>query len=173
MEIDKKTWKKILFLDIDGVLASFDFLIKNGGKSGFIERNKVALLNKLKPYGVEVVISSSWGYNEDTVDALTSCGLELPIIGGTDHFSNDWMCRGNEIAKWIVSTFNNYSVFTGKPYIYEGYTGEDYEYVILDDDADMLMCQKDNFIKISRKTGITEEDIEKIINILERRNLVK
>ena len=171
--MDKKTWRKILFLDIDGVLASFDFLIKNGGKSGFIERNKVALLNKLKPYGVEVVISSSWGYNDDTVDALTSCGLELPIIGGTDHFSNDWMCRGNEIAKWIVSTFNNYSVFTGKPYIYEGYTGEDYEYVILDDDADMLMCQKDNFIKISRKTGITEEDIEKIINILERRNLVK
>ena len=173
MEIDKKTWRKILFLDIDGVLASFDFLIKNGGKSGFIERNKVALLNKLKPYGVEVVISSSWGYNDDTVDALTSCGLELPIIGGTDHFSNDWMCRGNEIAKWIVSTFNNYSVFTGKPYIYEGYTGEDYEYVILDDDVDILMCQKDNFVKISRKTGITEEDIEKIINILERRNLNK
>ena len=170
MEMDKKTWRKILFLDIDGVLASFDFLIKNGGKSGFIERNKVALLNKLKPYGVEVVISSSWGYNKDTVDALIYCGLELPIIGGTDHFSNDWLCRGNEIAKWIVSTFNNYSVFTGKPYIYEGYTGEDYEYVILDDDVDILMCQKDNFINISRKTGITEEDIEKIINILERKN---
>lgn len=173
MEMDKKTWRKILFLDIDGVLASFDFLMKNGGKSGFIERDKVALLNKLKPYNVEVVISSSWGYNKDTVDALISCGLELPIIGGTEHFSNDWLCRGNEIAKWIVSTFNNYSVFTGKPYIYEGYTGEDYEYVILDDDTDMLMCQKDNFINISRKTGITEEDIEKIINILERRNLNK
>jgi hypothetical protein len=169
MEIDKKTWKKILFLDIDGVLASFDFLIKNGGKSGFIERNKVALLNKLKPYGVEVVISSSWGYNKDTVDELISCGLELPIISGTDHFSNDWLCRGNEIAKWIVSIFDNYSVFTGKPYIYEGYKGEDYEYVILDDDVDILMCQKDNFVNVSRKTGITEEDIEKIINILERK----
>ena len=171
--MENKTWRKILFLDIDGVLSSVDFLIKTGGKDGYIDKNKVALLNKLKPYGVEVVISSSLGYNEDTVDALTSCGLELPIIGGTDHFSNDWLCRGNEIAKWIVSTFNNYSVFTGKPYIYEGYTGEDYEYVILDDDVDILMCQKDNFVKISRKTGITEEDIEKIINILERRNLVK
>jgi CRISPR/Cas system type I-B associated protein Csh2 (Cas7 group RAMP superfamily) len=32
------------------------------------------------------------------------------------------------------------------------------------------MCQKDNFVNISRKTGITEEDIEKIINILERKN---
>ena len=44
------------------------------------------------------------------------------------------------------------------------------EYVILDDDADILMCQKDNYININRKTGITKEDIEKIINILERKN---
>lgn len=173
MEIDKKTWRKILFLDIDGVLASFDFLIKNGGKSGFIERNKVALLNKLKPYNVEVVISSSWGYNKDTVDTLISCGLELPVIGGTEHFSNDWLCRGNEIAKWIVSTFDNYSVFTGKPCIYDEYKGEDYEYVILDDDTDMLMCQKDNFIHIDRETGLTEEHIEMVINILERKKLEK
>ena len=56
--MDKKTWKKILFLDIDGVLASVDFLIKTGGKDGYIDKNKVALLNKLKPYNVEVVIYS-------------------------------------------------------------------------------------------------------------------
>lgn len=171
--MDKKTWRKILFLDIDGVLASIDFLIKNGGKSGFIERNKVALLNKLKPYNVEVVISSSWGYNKNTVDTLILCGLELSVIGGTEHFSNDWLCRGNEIAKWIVSTFDNYSVFTGKPYIYEGYKGEDYEYVILDDDTDMLMCQKDNFIHIDRESGLTEEHIDRAIDIFERRNLNK
>ena len=104
---------------------------------------------------------------------MISCGLELPIIDGTEHFYNEWTCRGNEIAKYLANTFNNYSVFTGRPYIHEGYKGEDYEYVILDDDVDMLMCQKDNFINIDRETGITEEDIEKIINILERRNLVK
>jgi hypothetical protein len=170
MEINKKTWKKILFLDIDGVLASHEFLIKNGGKSGFIDKEKVALLNKLKPYNVEVVISSSWGYNEDTVNRLVSCGLELPIIGGTEHFSNDWLCRGNEIAKWLSVTFDNYSVFTGKPYIYEGYTGEDYEYVILDDDVDMLMCQKDNFIHVNVYEALTEDDINKVIEILERKN---
>ena len=85
MEIDKKTWKKILFLDIDGVLASHEFLIKTGGKSGFIDKEKVALLNKLKPYNVEVVISSSWGYNEDTVNTLISCGLELPIMSDWDY----------------------------------------------------------------------------------------
>lgn len=173
MEIDKKTWKKILFLDIDGVLSSNEFFIKTGGKSGFIDKEKVALLNKLKPYNVEVVISSSWGYNEDTVNTLISCGLELPIIGGTEHFHNNWVCRGNEIAKWLSVTFDNYSVFNGRPFIYEGYKGSDYEYVIIDDDVDMLMCQKDNFIKVDSDTGLTEDDVNKIIDILERRNLVK
>lgn len=171
MEIDKKTYKKILFLDIDGVLASIDFLCRTNGECGFIDKNKIALLNKLKPYGVEIVISSSWGYNEDTVNDLTDAGLELPIIGGTEHFYKNWTCRGNEITKYLTDTFNNYSVFTGKPCIYEGNKGEDYEYVILDDDTDMLMCQKDNFIHIDRETGLTEEHIERTIDIFERRNL--
>ena len=164
--METKKCRKILFLDIDGVLASTDFLSKYGGK--FIDKEKVALLNKLKPYDVEVVISSSWGYNEDTVKELTECGLELPIIGGIEHFHKDWLCRGAEIAKWLDDTFGDYDVFTGEVY---SYTDEDCEYVILDDDVDMLMCQKDNFVNVSRKTGITEEDIEKIINILERKKI--
>ena len=173
--MDKKPLRKILFLDIDGVLASIDFLCKTKGECGFIDKNKIALLNKLKPYGVEVVISSSWGYNEDTINELTESGIELPIIGGTEHFYNNWTCRGNEIAKWLQSTFNNYSVFTGRPYVYnyEGYESEDFEYVILDDDEDMLLCQKNNFIHINREHGVTEEDIEQAINILERKNLEK
>ena len=162
--METKKWRKILFLDIDGVLASYDFL-KTG--SGFIDKEKVALLNKLKPYGVEVVISSSWGYNEDTVKQLTECGLELPIIGGTEHFYNDWICRGNEIAKWLFNTFGDYNVFTGRPY---NYNGNDYEYVILDDNDDMLMCQKDNFIQVDIDTALTEEHIKKSIDMFERKN---
>lgn len=165
--MESKTWKKILFLDIDGVLASTDYLLS---LKGFIDKEKVALLNMLKPYDVEVVISSSWGYNDDTVKQLTICGLELPIIGGTEHFYNDWMCRGNEIAKWLVDTFDEYNVYTGKA---TSYSGKDYEYVILDDDEDMLMCQKDNFIHVDRHTALTEENIKKAIDIFERKNLKK
>lgn len=165
--MESKTWKKILFLDIDGVLASYDYLLS---LKGFIDKEKVALLNMLKSYDVEVVISSSWGYNDDTVKALTACGLELPIIGGTEHFYTDWMCRGNEIAKWLVDTFDEYNVYTGKA---SSYSGKDYEYVILDDDEDMLMCQKDNFIHVDRYTALTEENIKKAIDIFERKNLKK
>lgn len=163
MEIKK--WRKILFLDIDGVLASTDFLRKSGGK--FIDKRKVALLNKLKPYGVEVVISSSWGYNDDTVKELTECGLELPIIGGTEHFHSDWLCRGNEIAKWLNDTCGDFDVFDGIAY---SYSDEDYEYVILDDDVDMLLCQKDNFIHVDSYKALTKKDINKAIDIFERKN---
>ena len=165
--MENKTWKKILFLDIDGVLASYNFLCGTDGEKGFIDKEKVALLNKLKPYGVEVVISSSWGYNEDTVKQLTACGLNLPIIGGTEHFYSDWLCRGNEIAKWLSYTFGNYNVFTGEV---SSYSDKDYEYVILDDNDDMLMCQKDNFIHVDTDEALTEEDINKAIDIFERKN---
>ena len=168
--METKTWRKIIFLDIDGVLASEDFLRKTAGKEGFIDKEKVALLNKLKPYDVEVVISSSWGYNEDAVKQLTACGLDLPIIGGTEHFHSDWLCRGNEIAKWLSCTFGNYNVFTGEA---SSYSDKDYEYAILDDNDDMLMCQKDNFIYVDSYNALLEEHIEKAIDILERKNLKK
>ena len=43
--MENNTWKKILFLDIDGVLASVDFLCRTAGRAGFIDKEKVALLN--------------------------------------------------------------------------------------------------------------------------------
>ena len=53
--------------DIDGVLASVDYLCRTSRQPYFIDKEKITLLNKLKDYDVEVVISSSWGYNDDTV----------------------------------------------------------------------------------------------------------
>ena len=164
--MENKPYRKILFLDIDGVLGGNDFLERTKGREGFIDREKIALLNKLKSYGVEVVISSSWGYNEDTVNKLTTNGLELPIIGGIEHFHKGWLCRGTEIAKWLDDTFGDYDVFTGKVY---SYTDEDCEYVILDDDVDMLLCQKDNFVHVDTNVALTEEDINKAIVIFERK----
>ena len=84
--------KKIIFLDIDGVLAGEDFFRKRLG--GFIDPKKIELINQLK--GAEIVISSSWGYdNGRTEKSLRDCGLTLPIIGYTKHEHVDWICRGN------------------------------------------------------------------------------
>lgn len=42
----------------------------------------------------------------------------------------------------------------------------DYRYVILDDIADMLLSQRDNFIQINPNSGITEAYALKAIEIL-------
>ena len=146
-----------------------DYLCRTSRQPSFIDKEKVALLNKLKDYDVEVVISSSWGYNDDTVKQLTATGLELPIIGGTEHFYSDWMCRGNEIAKWLCVNCEGYNVFTGKAGNY--YSEIDYEYVILDDNDDIMLSQRNNFVHVDSYTALTEEDIQKCIDILTRKNL--
>ncbi len=166
-------WRKTIFLDIDGVCNGEDFYLKTRGKSGHFDPKAIALLNQLKDIGAEVVVSSSWG--EDGVKTLREVGLELPIIGVTEHFHVDWLCRGNEIEKWLLLNFKGMGTRygldeTGLPY-YRKHFGDvhvDYEYVILDDDTDFLLGQKDNFIHVSRQTGLTQADIDKARKILTR-----
>lgn len=167
-------YKKIIFLDIDGVLASVKYLCTG---QGFVDPEKCKLLNTLEDIGAEIVISSSWGYDGGrTEKTLRDCGLTLPIIGYTQHlhFNWEWACRGNEIDKWITDNFGGMGTMwgcddDGLPYHRHHRDGTtDYEYVILDDGEDMLLGQKDNFIKIHDHTGITKRDINKARKILTR-----
>lgn len=128
----------------------------------FIDPDKCNLLNQLE--GAEVVISSSWGYdNGRTEKILKDCGLTLPIIGYTKklHYQYEWACRGNEIEAWLQDAFD------GKGTMFGGiWTDCDYEYVIIDDDKDMLLGQVEHFVHVKNLTGITQEDINKAKKIL-------
>lgn len=152
--------RRILFLDIDGICNSDVFYLETRGKKGNFDPEAISLLNKLKPLNVEVVVSSTWG--EEGVKQLKNVGLELPIIGTTVHFHTEWFCRGNEIEKWLIDNFNRGTKFGDSNYFIK----RNYNYVIVDDDCDFLLGQKDNFVHVDRKTGITKEDIEKIKKIL-------
>ena len=176
-----KDWKKIIFIDIDGTVNSDQWYEKTRGRSGNIDPEAIALLNQLEEFGVEVVISSSWG--EDAIKPLQEVGLKLPIIGCTEHlhFYQDWLCRGNEIEKWLIENmYTNKSGMgtkygidgNGTPYYRKHYhEGDiDYEYVIFDDDTDMLLGQAPNFIRVNDATGVTQEDIDKAKKILNREN---
>lgn len=169
-------WKKIVFLDIDGVVNSEQWYVKTRGRSGDFDPEKIKLLNQLKDIDSEVVISSSWG--ESGVKPLQDVGLELPIVGVTEHFYVDWFCRGNEIEKWLLVNFEGMGTKyglddNGFPYYRKRYGNEltDYEYVIIDDDTDFLLGQVDNFIHVDRNTGITQADIDKARKILNREPL--
>lgn len=150
--------RKLIFLGIDGVLASEDFLIQ---RKGWIEPEKIELLNQLATSETEIVISSSLGYNDGkTEESLVAAGLKIPITGYTDKLMSrhKWTCRGNEIEKYIIDHFENYES--------SAMNMDDYDYVILDDDCDFLMTQKNNFVQVDRYTALTDADIEKAKEIL-------
>lgn len=91
---------------------------------------------------VKIVVSSSWRINE-TVESLKqilypSKLISEAIIGVTESFSN---LRGYEIQKWL----------DGHP--------EVKNYVIIDDDNNMLDSQKDNFVKTSFMHGFQYGDM--------------
>lgn len=143
--------KRYLFLDVDGVCNHDDWYYKNRAiarnKCGDYDPHVIELLNQLEDLDVKVVISSSWGTM--AYEPLKKLGLKLPIIGHTDQIYSEWMCRGNEIAKWL---YENHI---------EEHIDDTYEYVIFDDMKDMLMEQEDNFIWVDSRHGLTQEHINK------------
>lgn len=187
--------KRFIFLDVDGVLNHPEWYqrIRNqrNGKLAGIPMNEyhmdpiaVQRLNQLK--GAEVIISSSWDYDPETVEGLRKAGLELPIIGGIDHieYQNMYICRGNSIAKWFNDKYNHsipwdylfdtdgwyntHVTFGGNMLQIATNTEEkvvhpdnvQLSYVIIDDDADMLIWQQKHFVHVNNNKGLTDENIE-------------
>lgn len=185
--------KRFVFLDVDGVLNHpewYQRIRKQKGREGLkdlpmnvyhMDPIAVQRLNQLK--GAEVVISSSWDYDDETVEGLKQAGLELPIIGGIDHieYANLYIARGNAIAKWFNDKYNH-SIPWDYLFDKEGwynthvtYDGNLFDldrkrivhpdniqisYVIIDDDADMLIWQQKHFVHVNSNYGLTDTNIE-------------
>ena len=148
--------KKILFLDIDGVLNSEEFFERCYNEKKFDDLDPV-LVQKLNTLECEVVISSSWGCdNGQTWKKLRLKGFNLKVIGYTEHheMGSIWIVRGNSIKKWLNDNIG-----------YEHF--KKCRYAILDDDSDMLLEQKDHFVQTDFRHGVTDADIERIKEILD------
>lgn len=158
---------KIIFLDFDGVLNSRLWFDKTKGNREHDSLDEVAVgfLNTLiKKTGAKVVVSSTWrlGHTVDELqEILNRSGFEGEVIDKTVDMrkgeDGDCILRGNEILQWIKS----------HPEIVQvGYW--DYKnYVIFDDDSDMLYWQRYNFIQTDPYVGLTPNNIykaEKILN---------
>lgn len=169
--------KKIIFLDIDGVIST--------QKSHYsLDKDACDLLGKIiDATDAKIVISSSWRRNtvEDTKIELTTIRHFVPfpfpyadrIIGVTiraySYLKDNVRLsipRGVEIKQWIDTHIHsdNGESWDSKE------IGVDFNYVILDDDSDMLLEQAEHFIKTDTYLGLTKDDVEKAISILNRNN---
>lgn len=146
----------IIFLDFDGVLNSISWYKRREKKKHAtrlefklheFDPECIELLNKLcQDINAKVVISSTW-----RIDGLDACRNYLSLSGGTFEViditgQSQSRHRGLEIEKWLTDNKPN----------------DFLEYVIIDDDDDMLPSQYTNFFQTKFEVGLTEEICDRI-----------
>ncbi len=162
---------KVVFLDIDGVLNTkwwYTQMDRNTPKDQYgyaFDPRAVANLKRIvEETGADIVISSSWkcmGLSQ-MEDMWEERNLPGKIIGITPNSVSDEMLlnadidsielfhiRGEEIKEWLAKH--------GKRVC---------NYAIIDDMDNMLPEQQSHFVHTNPEVGITENDAEKAVDIL-------
>lgn len=167
--------KKIIFLDIDGVLATPEYL-KDGLWALNPEKQKL-LGEIIAQTDAKIVLSSSWRYAtlEQTKEHMEQEGfLFNDVLIGVTIRAYQYLERGTgvhlsiprgvEIKQWVDTNIHSDN---GKNWERKK-LGKDYTYVILDDEGDMLLEHKDNFVKTKSEIGLTDDDVKNAVKILNK-----
>lgn len=184
-----ETTLKLIFLDIDGVLNSNDFavwcattdegkqFIKDGGHH-WVDPNVVNRIIKIcDETEAGIVLSSSWRFwnLESTIEDLNRYrdlkGIAERLIGVTPRLKMSSSYRGPEI-QWFLDNIvkppiDPYNRFYDYDFFKQA-KRKKISYCIIDDDTDMLPEQMDNFVNTDFMVGLTDEDTNKIIAILNK-----
>ena len=157
--------ERIIFLDIDGVLNCQIFFEKHFSSKKILRKKvqtkemdkedyyksqicveRIEWLNSLcQKFNAVVVVSSTWrkGKTFDELQAiLNNSGATFKVVGKT--CEDDSRIRGVEIERYLRSVD-----FKG-------------QYVIIDDDSDMLLQQQHNFFQTDNYSGLTPTICHKI-----------
>lgn len=158
---------KVIFLDIDGVIATPLACVAFGRGLWSIDPTLAKLIGVLcERTGATLVISSTWrhGHSWSTFfDLFTAYGLDRHLFCDSDFWCTassvpgNTDSRGGEINHWLEEYHKNLN---------EKREPVD-NYLILDDDSDFTDEQKEkHFIKTYYKTGITIDDFDKAVEML-------
>ena len=159
---------KVIFLDIDGVLNSEEFFVertqncrydayRSAGYSAKMSRSlcsldsvAIANLNHLiTKTGAKIVVSSTWRGDDPFLQEVFAI-VGIPVYIGVTPYTVT-RHRGMEIEYWLDKH------------------PEVENYVILDDDNDMLDKQLEHFVQTDAyKRGLSLENVEQAIKILNK-----
>ncbi len=159
--------KKFIFIDFDGVLNSdnnFQCLCKAGKPTmdefgtvfdSVCVRNFRTIIDAT---GAKIVVTSSWRYLlgfEGLCEMWKKRNLPGKVYSTTPMAmlleQNESNVRGMEIDNWLEK---------GK------YNEDNCRYVILDDVDEFTASQQSHLINVNPLTGLTEQDVEKAIELL-------
>lgn len=145
---------KILFLDIDGVLNSkfyYKYIYKpDNGLSRFDPYCAVLIRRLVEEFSLQIVITSTW--RNGLVDRLMR---ELQDNGLDNFLHSDWhtpilrfASRGKEIKSWL----DKHPEVT--------------DYLIIDDNENLLEYQMERFVKTNNFLGMAQEHYNQARSIL-------
>ena len=171
--------KKVIFLDIDGVLNSTRTLYEDDSLEDDLILNLKELVNKTK---AKIILSSSWRISTYAIatlmDKLDKFGLA--IYGMTcDGVNLDWLEKYEfDVTKKYLDTKFDYDESKQLKITHDRgaeifkwlHDHDDCAYVILDDEIEDIKpyFSESVIVKTSYKTGLTKEDIKKAIQILNK-----
>lgn len=156
--------KFFIFLDVDGVLNNQTYTIHQAilnntryfcSSVPFDDRSLQALkylVNNINK-DVNIIISSTWRL-DDTDMSILSARLKEYGLRVQDKTSNKVLTRGEEIDYYCKE--HNISD----------------NYLIIDDDTDMLKHQLNNFIHCNSLIGFTALDAENALKLIRKENVV-
>ena len=171
--------KKVIFLDIDGVLNSSRTLHEDISLEDDLILNLKELVDKTK---AKIILSSSWRLSTEAIatlmDKLDKFGL---IISGMtcDGVDLDWLEKYEfDVTKKYLDTKFDYDENRQIKITHERGAEifkwlchhDDCAYVILDDNIEDIKpyFNEPIIVKTSYKTGLTKEDVKKAIQILNK-----
>ena len=171
--------KKVIFLDIDGVLNSSRTLYEDISLEDDLISNLKELVDKT---GAKIILSSSWRLSTEAVatliDKLDKFGLA--ISGMTyDGVDLDWLEKYEfDVTKKYLDTKFDYDENRQIKITHDRgaeifkwlHDHDDCAYVILDDEIEDIKpyFSESVIVKTSYKTGLTKEDVKKAIKILNK-----
>lgn len=163
----------LIFLDIDGVLNSHNFFSSRVSCKSIlddIDPNAVEILNKIvDKTGASVVISSTWRKirtHEEIHKILVERGYRHNnVIGSTPVMDT---VRGIEID-WFLKEMGFNPVYYDKDLCQSHINSSKIKnYLILDDEPDMLYIQKNNLLVTNMQSGLLSEHVDICVDILSK-----
>lgn len=171
--------KKVIFLDVDGVLNSSRTLYESISLEDDLILNLKEIVNKTK---AKIILSSSWRLSTEAVatliDKLDKFGLA--ISGMTyDGVDLDWLEKYEfDVTKKYLDTKFDYDENRQIKITHDRgaeifkwlHDHDDCTYVILDDGIEDIKpyFSESVIVKTSYKTGLTKEDVKKAVQILNK-----
>ena len=153
---------KLIFLDIDGVLDTYKSRYQLDPE--LMER----LGTLLERTGARIVVSSSWRATDvaGTVEFMTD--PDNPSVGSHPFPYTDKIVGVTPILYSVVDGDIDRPATRGEEIAAYLKANPCDNYVILDDDREMLPDQWEHFVPINDEFGLTDENVQKAIAILER-----